>query len=279
MHVLSPEYYPKIRKLLEPIPFNYLFAKSVVDRHVAGTIFADDRENPVNSYILHPYGMSLLIGDGANSDFDRWLFSYILNTDNEKKKDEWMQVYPGGWNNKIARQFLCTNDHSESDTGRVPGDYIELNQRVNFRFNDKKYQDFKKTHKLPEVQVSRLDKESAGKVRGTVVPSHFWNNPEDFIKNGAGFSIIKDNEPVSTAFSAFVHGNLLEIGVETMDQHRGCGFAPVTCMYLIDFCLDNGYVPVWSCRFENTNSYNLAMKLGFEPSLKIPYYRLIRQSW
>jgi hypothetical protein len=32
--------------------------------------------------------------------------------------------------------------------------------------------------------------------------------------------------------------------------------------------------PVWACRLENDGSYKLAQKLGFEPVLEIPYYRL-----
>jgi hypothetical protein len=221
--------------------------------------------------------MSLLLGDGVNSDFNRWLFSYIVNAHSERETDEWMQVYPNDWNTKISSQFSFKKSNSGLDNGTFSDDAIEMYQRINFRFNDKKYAAFKNTFIPPKVQVFQVDKEIAGSIQGTVVPSHFWNNSDEFIQNGAGFCIIINNEPISTAFSSFVHGNLLEIGVETMEQHRGFGFAQLTCMHLIDFCLEHDCVPIWSCRFENSNSYNLAIRLGFEPVLTMPYYRLVRQ--
>lgn len=46
MPQLPPEKFYIIGKFLESTPFNYLFAISVVDRHVKGTIFVDDMENP-----------------------------------------------------------------------------------------------------------------------------------------------------------------------------------------------------------------------------------------
>lgn len=50
--------------------------------------------------------------------------------------------------------------------------------------------------------------------------------------------------------------------------------AELTCRKLIDYCLERDLIPVWSCRFENTASCKLAQKLGFEPTLMIPFYRL-----
>ena len=137
----------------------------------------------------------------------------------------------------------------------------------------KSTQNFKKSLKLPEVQVLRLDNQLAGRVRGTVVPSAFWNNTADFLKNGVGFSVIINGEPVSTAFSSFCHDTIREIGIETMEKYRGCGFAKIACIAYIDYCLQESYSPVWSCRLDNSNSYNLAIKLGFEPTLQLPYYR------
>jgi RimJ/RimL family protein N-acetyltransferase len=111
-------------------------------------------------------------------------------------------------------------------------------------------------------------------MRGSVVPLNFWDSAEDFYKVGAGFSLFCDNQLASTAFSSVVLGNQLELGIETLGQYQGKGLAQYTCSALIDYCLDNGYEPVWACRLENTGSYKLALKLGFEPVLNIPYYRL-----
>lgn len=69
--------------------------------------------------------MSLLVGDGANNDFDRWLFSYIRNVNNEREKDEWIQVYPNDWNNKIISQFSLSSYNSGLDNSTLSNNYIE----------------------------------------------------------------------------------------------------------------------------------------------------------
>lgn len=71
-----------------------------------------------------------------------------------------------------------------------------------------------------------------------------------------------------------MHDNQLEFGIETVDGFRGKGFAFHTASSLIDYCLENNYEPVWACRLENTGSYKLAEKLGFEPTVTLPYYKL-----
>jgi len=57
-------------------------------------------------------------------------------------------------------------------------------------------------------------------------------------------------------------------------KYRGRGFAYHACAALIEYCIRKGLMPVWSCRYENTASYRLAQRLGFVPTLYLPYYRL-----
>ena len=93
-------------------------------------------------------------------------------------------------------------------------------------------------------------------------------------ENGIGFSLLYKNKLATTAYSAFIIEDKLEIGIETIEEYRGKGFAQYTCAALIDYCITNNYEPVWSCRLENIGSYKLAIKLGFEPTRKLPFYRL-----
>ncbi len=275
MQVLPREEYQKIGQLLKDVPFNCLFARSVVEEHVIGSIFVDDTRDPHNAYILHPYGMSLLIGDAENSEFESWLFPYLLDERKQRCNNEWMQVYPDVWNKRIITKLSSRIADSEH-ISNTRMDLIEMYRRVNFHFNVEKFRIFKEFVRHPEVQISRLDHRSAERVHGMVVPSAFWNNMEEFVENGVGFSVVIDNEPVSTAFSAFAHDNKKEIGIETIEKYRGLGLARMACTAFIDHCIKKSYTPVWSCRFENLNSYNLAIKLGFEPSLRLPLYRLCR---
>ena len=152
---------------------------------------------------------------------------------------------------------------------------VEEHTRVNFRFNPDKYIAFKQgTWKLRHTHRSH-NPELFEKMKGAVVPRYFWNNADDFCKNGKGFSVVDGNMPVATAYSAYIFGGLLELGIETSAPNfAGKGLAMHACSALIDYCLNNNYEPIWSCRFENTGSYNLAGKLGFEPTVTLPFYRL-----
>ncbi len=62
--------------------------------------------------------------------------------------------------------------------------------------------------------------------------------------------------------------------METLQEYRRKGLASIICAKLIDYCLDNGLEPVWSCRESNAGSYYLALKSGFEPVASLPYYEL-----
>jgi RimJ/RimL family protein N-acetyltransferase len=146
---------------------------------------------------------------------------------------------------------------------------------VNFKFNKEKYNLYKNNLSFSELKVVRTDGAMFEKMSGAVIPKRFWMNASDFDKKAVAYSVIVDGEVASTAFSAFILEGELEIGIETVSCFQGKGYAIAACSALIDYCLKEGFEPVWSCRFENTSSYNLAQKLGFEPTIYWPFYRLI----
>jgi hypothetical protein len=276
MQILPSDECKRIGRLLEEVPFNKYFAFSVTEGHVKGTVFVDDAEDPHNAYILHPYGMSLLIGDRKDEDFDRWLFSFILDEGRERRRDEWMQVHPDALTTKIEKALPGKIIRSSGSTDDAPRDLVVTYGRTNFRFNEEKFRVYTGSFERTDVQVRRLDVRTAGMVNGTVIPTAFWNSAEEFVRNGIGFSVFEDGVPVSTAFSAFVRDDAWEIGIESAATHRGRGYATMAAIAFIDHCLANGLTPVWSCRTENTGSYKLATKLGFEPTFQLPFYRLCR---
>ncbi|WP_088189669.1 GNAT family N-acetyltransferase [Desulfosporosinus sp. FKA] len=271
--------YAKVIEPLEKLTINTLFAKSVVYQRVAGSVYVDCDKEPNVYYIAHPYGMSLLFGDIKKENFNKNLLSYLINRDKVRSKVEWLQVFPDSWNKQleiILGSYLVKKepsnkfDVSETDhTGRVL-----RNTRINFVFDFNKYIEQTKHFNKPELKIIRTTKEIYRNVNGNVIPKYFWNNEDQFQKSGIGYSLICDGEVASTAFSSFIINNQLEIGIETLEKFRGKGFALCVCSALINYCLENGLVPVWACRLENSSSYQLAQRLGFVPSKFIPYYQL-----
>ncbi len=274
MVLLESNKYESVQNALQQVTFNNLFARSVIEHKITGKVFVDDPNNPQTFYIVHPYGMTLLLGDNSNKDFNEVFKKYALNVDAKRKGFEWMQAFPNSWDTVLAELFKEQLRKSEDNKDNQEIGMIELNTRVNFKFNKEKYLSLPKPKAGNDIQIVETDAHLFSKIKGGVVPSFFWNNEEDFFHYGHAYSLLYKNQLAATAFSSFRFDHLFELGIETEPEYRGKGFAEMVCSALIDFCINNNYEPIWACRKENTASYKLALKLGFEVSAIIPYYRL-----
>jgi hypothetical protein len=274
MKLLDKSQYKILAEPLKQVKFNISFALSVIEHEVTGKVYVDSYENPKTFYVVHPYGMSLLCGDYNNNEFKRSFKDYALNTNGVRSEFEWMQVYPNTWDKTLSDLFVNLLVKEANNIDKKETGIIELNTRVNFKFNKEKYLNFKQEILPLNCTIIQTDKDVFTKMKGSVIPSNFWDSAEEFLNKGMGFSLPYNNRIASTAYSAFVHKDKLEIGIETLDEFRGKGYAYYACSALIDYCIANGYEPDWACRLENTSSYKLALKLGFEPCEEFSYYRL-----
>lgn len=273
MRLLQKSHYHLASEPLSQLPINQLFARAVVEGHVSGKIYVDNTEQPSTFLVSHPYGMSLLFGKENNQSFNKAFVRYALNEGKQRQRTEWLQAYPAAWNEKLSAmlgdKMVEEVNRTDKDAGK-----IELSTRVNFSFNREKYLAFKKQLNPDSYEIVRTDQQLYDAINGTVVPKYFWNSADEFVQKAVGFSLLHEGEVASTAFSAFIIDRKLELGIESAARFRGRQFAIRTCMALIDYCLENGYEPVWACRLQNTNSFKLAQKIGFEPSLFLPFYKL-----
>ncbi len=269
---LEPKDFGRAAAVLDAMTGNNLYARAVVERRVAGRVFADRARDPRTFYIVHSYGMSLLAGDHTNGDFNRALRAYALAEGGARNRHEWMQVWPREWNDVLVGLLGDVLVPAAGNT-RERG-VVELNGRANFRFSPELYGRLPRTELSPGTEIVPTDTRLFEAMDGAVVPKYFLDSAADFASDGVGFSVLCDGRLAATAFSAYLRGEQLEIGIETVPEFRGKGLARLACAALIDWCVDNGYEPLWSCRFENTASYRLAQRLGFEPISITPYYRL-----
>ncbi len=73
MFALQKESFKHLLPALQAIDLHTLFARSVLEGRVDGTVFADDAVSPRAFYIRHPYGMAFLYDDNGSADFFRRL--------------------------------------------------------------------------------------------------------------------------------------------------------------------------------------------------------------
>lgn len=266
--------YPKAIDSLKKVTINALFARAVIERHISGTVYADHKDKPTTFYVVHPYGMSLLFGNHTNAEFNSAFKEYALNKNGARNNVEWMQAFPNDWDDVLKELFKESLLKSLANKGNRTAGMIELNTRVNFKFDLDNYSKFKANLTPAHGTITNTTEDIFNAMQGSVVPSNFWNNADDFLTNGVGFSWFFERQLACTAYSAFLMDNMLELGMETVPTYRGKGFAQHTCSRLIDYCIDNNLEPIWACRLENVGSVRLAEKLGFKPTIQLPYYRL-----
>lgn len=274
MKHLDKNKYAKAAEAIQNATINTLFAEAVIEQKINGDIFVDNPDEPQTFYIVHPYGMTLLLGNCENENFNNQFREYALNSKGIRDKYEWMQAFPETWDTTLLKLFGNKLIRSgENKEPQVKG-MIELNTRVNFEFNRKDFLRLRKSIEDKEIKIVRTDKRVFSEMPGTVVPACFWGTEDDFLNNGIGFSLFYQNKLASTAFASFINGKQLELGIETVPAYRGKGFAQLVCQSLIEYCMENNYEPIWACRLGNTGSYKLAQKTGFRPAIELPYYRL-----
>jgi len=268
---LRPDRFHALLPQLRRVPINHLFARSVLEHVVPGSVWIDRHDHPSLIHVIHPYGMTLLFGDASGtqpSDIKAHLLAIGIDA-----ADRWMQASPGDLPPLLDKLLDVEGAAHDQQPG---GPRVQRYTRSNFHFNPTRYAAVQRDLVSPP-EGSRLRPLRATEFALPdieVSPHRFWNDADQFLAHGGGWCIERDGQLASMAFCSFRFDRQLEIGVETRAQYRGRRYARHAACALIDQCIAQGLEPVWSCRKENRGSYELALALGFEPTIEIAYYRL-----
>lgn len=275
----TQHYFNKVFDIVKKVPFNNYFARVVLENKIEGRVFADNESSPEVCFIIHKYGMALLCGRTDIDSFNLKLVSFLKNDSINHGYAKWILVHPETeWQNKISELL--------GDTLTVKPDIIDSEilkykkegkilqtVRVNFKFDKNIYNS---KYQMPDgFRIERVSPSIYSRISGSVVPSYYWKDAEDFLANGIGYSMLSsDDEVVCVCFTSFIVDDKYELGIETAPKFRGRGYAIYPVCAMIDFCLSHNFEPVWGCRKENTSSFKLAEKAGFRPHSYHPYYTL-----
>ena len=249
---LKDSSYKTLIDVLDIVPFNTFFVRSVLEGHAEGQVYVDKVMNPASIYVRHAYGMTFLYGNTSNYVFNNNLKNYFGTI----KQDEWLQAYPRDWD-KIMK-------------GLAESLEIEISTRLNFVFDQVLFEENASQFNIENYTILEGTIGINRDFRGSVVPKYYWK--EDLLPNCKSYAAFSKGEPVALAFNSFLHGKNFEIGIETLEEHRGKGYAMAVCISLIRYCIQEGLTPIWACRLENTGSVNLAKRLGFIENIRLPYY-------
>lgn len=242
---------------------NVGFARAVLDGSVDGEVWTPAVPPGEAAYARHRYGMSLIWGDRLGDVFDEVVAHLAGRV--QAAGTEWLQVDPR-W---------AALPWAEALRRAAPGAQVTEDVRANFAFDERLFASGREaTAVAPGWVVDRL-RAADFAVRGSVVPSAFWRDAAELLAHGGGWCARRDGVVGAMAFSSFpVYDGGVEIGIETRPEHRGRGLAAAVAGAMIHDLLESGATPVWSCRRGNVASYRLALRLGFVPTVELPYLML-----
>jgi len=90
---------------------------------------------------------------------------------------------------------------------------------------------------------------------------------DEMAETGTTFGVFADGKLVSCADAPgmpFMVDKVQEIGIATLPEYRGKGYALDACVTAARAHIDGGKCPLWSAAWDNAASRNLAEKVGFE---------------
>lgn len=271
MQLLSVANYPRVMPLLEHAELNTYFAAAVLTDKVDGLVYVDDELNPTVAYIIHSYGMSLLIGDSSNLAFNQHLRLHWAQV--ARQHDEYLQVSPAQWEKELVNLLPHVAISCDAAADAVANGAIIQQVRVNFKFDATRYAQSRNRIDWARYDLRELSASEFYNYTGSVVPNLFWRNAEIFTQHGVAFAIYHQGKLASVAFTSCRDESILELGIETNPEFRGLGLAKIVCARLIDYTLAHNLEPIWACRKGNQGSYNLAQSLGFVPVRELAYYQ------
>ena len=235
MRTVKPEGYEASTSLIPPNTNGAVYAHSVLEGRQSGIVFTDDEQRSL--LVWHRCGFALL---GEAPDIAAL-----------KEIGDMIQ-HPAPY----KRLFLFAPNAETAAFFREDAAF-SIGERLFFRYPE--------TAPVPQTDSAAVEitADILSQIRGGNTPAVSWDSPEEFLKTGGGFCVMKDGTPASWAYAAAVSRRETDIGIETDPRFRRQGLAFTAAAAMIRSVRAAGKTPVWSCRAENEASGKLALALGF----------------
>jgi len=249
---LKDNEFNKVIQLLNNEKVHCTFAYAVAEGKQPGRIYADNNVEPKCCLITCRSGKYLVAGDSRDNDFYGFVSEYLYNRENH---GNYYDLYSS------SQDWIVKLDDTLGDNA------AKLSRQV-FQWNYLYLSSISKwSRMLPKgFELKKMDADLFEKYIREMDSSYadLWETSNNFLENGFGFCILKDNEFVSVCNTYYVRDGSAEIDIVTKNEFRKQGFALIACSEFIKYCVNNSIKPIWDCDDGNENSKKLAEKLGFK---------------
>jgi RimJ/RimL family protein N-acetyltransferase len=243
----------------------YVPVFAVIDGNFPGRIFVDEKDSPNTALVWAISRWAYLDGDPSISSFNQslpGLVQKIVIPCSRQMNMNWFELYTRDLPEWMAR--------IEKSLGKYkPAKHYEMV----YTFDQQKYHSLAKSFELPEgswIQIKELP------ILPPVARDAMFVSERFKTKTSFGFELVKEGRIVSVCKSnGLISGKEFMIDVETFGEGDRCkGYATAVGTALIDFCLEEGYSPLWETTLDNIPSRKLASKLGFVEGECYPVYAM-----
>lgn len=261
MYKLDPRDYERVRPLFGGLG-HVLAIDSILDGHTIGQAYADDVKAPRTALAGTLQGDLYLAGEANNSATNRALGEMIAGT-----------IIPRAQAGGVPGLALFYDAPAwEAVMGDVlPGlETIQVARRY-YRFEAPKidWRDAvppgrrpgRKLVRLDEGGLARRDLPRMEQVTGWV--DSFWHSHADFVRHSFGYCLLEGDAVASWCLGVFVSGQQVELGLATVPEARGQGYATAVAARCVAHCAQQGLMPHWHCWDDNVASWRIAEKVGF----------------
>ena len=242
MDKLNTISYPSIIQQIEDTPCGTVYPLSIAEMNQYGDIYKER-----DSLLLWHYcGFAFLYGV-CDERFLKSIYDMFLGADSN-----------------LSRRFILFSANPKVIAFFQNKQDIVLGKRYNFEYPLEKTGS--RSEVPPDYQICQFNQKLFDNIPGRITPRFSWRDDSEFLNHGMGYCVMYKEKAVSWAFSAAVSSNELDIGIETVLDHRHMGLGFAVAEKMIQYCFEQRKRPIWSCDANNTASQKIAEKLGFVKS-------------
>ena len=267
MYSLNPGDYTRVRPLFAGLRYN-LVVDSVLDGNTPAWVYVDDVAAPRTAWLWDLQDAMLVAGDAHNAATSRAL-AELMTT--KVFPDARARYIPG-----LSLHYDPVDWEAQMDV-LLPGFAPEKATRRYYTFAQPAV-DWRAAlpvgcalRRLDEASLARADLRNMEHVAGWV--RSFWRSDADFVKIGFGFCLLQGDVIAGWCLSVFVSGGNFELGLATMPEYRGRGYATLVAAASVAHCVEHDFTPHWHCWEDNIPSQRAAEKVGFANPTTYTVYR------
>ncbi|MFM9280257.1 GNAT family N-acetyltransferase [Paenibacillus jiagnxiensis] len=262
VHALPTERYPKARPIFDGYD-HQLIVSSVIDGNTRGEIYVDDIEDPKTG-IIYGIGFEVLCsGDPRDASFHREIANLFVHKliPNARTygmpginvyfpSESWKRALQWALSDRLELMTVRKRFYTFDPANRSPRKEIQTQSGLK-QIDESLLNDDLLNNRDALLQWIRLS----------------WRSIGDFARKGIGYCIVEDGTIASWCLSVFASGNQLEFALFTDEAFRNKGYAKMVSAACVEYCLENGRLPLWVCDDDNLSSIRVAEKIGFRKTL------------